>query len=230
MRTNGAGLDVVLDAFRQRRQQKFVSVTGGLRLHIDGFPLRGAVIAGHQLHPAITEAAQVGSDELVRLPADGLIAWVDEDLVERTVAIARRAGPQQGSPVAEEARSGQDEPQEDADTGDCGDTKRGDATGRNDERRLVAAGDFERVLGQQLHEWVARRVGRPLGEGQQPLLEFRDGPLDAAGRAAPVQPAERQHDAGGQSGRQRDEQEQARAREAQIGEREAVDHQHQEDG
>ena len=90
-RVERARFHVILDVFRQPREEKLEARAAGLRLHLHLFPFRGALVARVEADLVGLDADGQGGDELVGVAANRSIAGSDAKVVQRrsTRALAR---------------------------------------------------------------------------------------------------------------------------------------------
>ena len=110
LRPDATRFHVVFERLRNSREQEFMIGTVRLRAHGRLFPLGDAAVLGEQTRARDGEANQARGDQLIGFLAHGAIAGLDHDVVESMNAGFRRSGPEQGSAIAPETRTGHAQP------------------------------------------------------------------------------------------------------------------------
>ena len=200
--------DEVLGRFAEPCKQKIETRAAFPREHGRFFPLRGAVEARMNLCLHRFDPAHGRRDGLVAALANGGVARLHDDFVERFRARAAGGAPQQRRAVAQKSGRGSNQPNQSADAHDAERGKPRKYWTRGQSPGFGKASDLGRIGGEKFQKRVFRRV--LFGEREQALLERGELPLGAPRDLAPVQTAQRQHHAGGDSGRQRKEKRHAR--------------------
>ena len=161
LRVQRPRFDVVFDAFRQARENKLKARASGLRTHGHLIPLGGALVTRVQAHVLRLQADELRRHHQVGIAPDGNIAGHHLNVVEGSRPAVRRRRPQQSRAMAQESRSGQDQPHQHAQR-DCADAEKcRQLFVRNQGFGFGGARHVERIEGQQIEKGLAlfeRRV------------------------------------------------------------------------
>ncbi len=221
LRLHRAGGDVILDVLRQAAKQILIAareITGGLGQHRDLFPLGRTLKVRMHRDARRTQADGNRGNDLVGVAAHNGIAGRDAQVVERGL-IAVRTGPQQRSAVAEETRTGSDDPDQERE-GAGGGSERDPQTAVSDElRRLGGLGDIEGIAGQEFDERIVALTFLKSGEA---LLELREGGFGGLDGAASREASQRHDESGGSGNGKNQDQRETGGGDASVREGESV--------
>ena len=227
LRCERAGLNVIFDAFGQAGEEKLKSGATRLRLHGNLLPLRGTLEASEELGVIGLQPTELGGNQLIGIAPHGGISRRHAQCIDRRDDV-RAAGPNELGAMAEIARPGDDEPDQNSQRGQANGQRSQQARIGNELIGLSVARDFQRVGSQQVEEGLLLRL-IAFRVGNQALLELREGAFRFPGRAPRIQPVQRESQTEADHQGQRDKQDDARGRQGPGGEGIVIGEQDQND-